>query len=85
MTKNKKKNKKNPSLYKAIKPYIPNNRVLYSALGVIGAGLAISSIIGKDRRQALAGKVTKTVKGLGLKGTTTAPDVNTDTNLAMGK
>ena len=82
MSKNKKKSKKKVSLYKTIQPYIPNKQVLYSILGVAGAGLAIGTALGKDKRQALVRTVTSKVKT--LKGSSAAADSNTNKELALG-
>jgi hypothetical protein len=60
----KKNNKKNHSFFKTIKSSIPSNRVLYSILGGVGAGLAIGTAMDKDKRQALADKATSTFQGL---------------------
>jgi len=64
MKKGKKKNKKNPTIFTKIKAAMPNNRVLYSVLGGVGAGLALGTAIDKDKRQALTDKVTSTFQGL---------------------
>ncbi len=78
MSKGKNKSKKNRSIYKAIKPYIPNSKVLYSILGVAGVGLAIGAAMGKDKRQALTGKITDSVKNLRKRPATS----DTSNNLA---
>jgi len=75
MKKGKKKNKKNQSLLKKIKSALPNNRVLYSILGGVGAGLALGTAIDKDKRQALVDKVTDAFQGL------SRPTIETDTNM----
>ena len=80
MKKGKNKTKKNKSLFKTIKASVPKNKVLYSVLGAVGAGLAISSAIGKTNRQALVDKVTTTFKGFKSSSadtnTTSQPDQN---------
>jgi len=75
-----KNKKKNPSLYNTIKPYIPNKRVLYSVLGVAGAGLAIGAAMGKNKRQALTSKITDTVKNFRKRPTT----ADTSKSIALG-
>ena len=84
MSKGKNKTKKNKSILKTIKASLPNNKVLYSVLGAVGAGLAISSAIGKTKRQALVDKVTTTFKGFKGSSSDTStgfqPDQNTMTS-----
>ena len=80
MAKGKNKTKKNKSLYKSIKASIPKNKVLYSVLGAVGAGLAISSAIGKTNRQALVDKVTTTFKGLKSSSSDTNTTMQPDQN-----
>ncbi|MDQ3290346.1 MAG: hypothetical protein M3Q05_03545 [Bacteroidota bacterium] len=73
----KKKNKKNNSFYKAIKPYIKDNRVLYSILGAAGVGVALASAFGTDKGRAIIDNFTSTLKGIGgnqNKGTLTEPE-----------
>ena len=86
MAKGKKKNKKNKSWFKTIKSSIPNNKVLYSILGGVGAGLAIGSVMDKDKRNALVDKVTSTFQGFSRPSAVTDTDTNTtpDTRIAVG-
>lgn len=65
MGKGKKKNKKKQSLYKAVKPFIKDTRVLYSLLGAVGVGVALASAIGTDKGRALLDRITTAVKELG--------------------
>ncbi len=64
MTKNKKKTKKNSSFYKAIKPYIKDNRVLYSILGAAGVGVALASAFGTEKGREIVDNFTNTLKGI---------------------
>ena len=77
MKKDKKKNKKNLTLFNKIKSSLPNNRVLYSILGGVGAGVALSSALGQEKRQALVNKVTGTFQGL------KRPTTDTDARIAV--
>jgi hypothetical protein len=45
----KKKSKQKTTLTKWMKPYLKDNRVLFSILGAAGMGVAIASVIGIDR------------------------------------
>ncbi|MDB5263489.1 MAG: hypothetical protein JWQ14_2772 [Adhaeribacter sp.] len=67
MSKGKKKNKKNKnkSFYKTIKPFIRDNRVLYSLLGAVGVGVALAAALGTEKGQAMVDKMTDAVKNLG--------------------
>ena len=56
MAKGKKKNKKN-SFYKAVKPFISDNRVLFSILGAAGVGVALASAIGSEKGRDLVDKI----------------------------
>lgn len=62
MAKNKKKSTKHRSFFKVIKPIIRDNRVLYSILGALGAGLAIGAALGTDKGGMLVDKITAAVK-----------------------
>jgi len=65
MAKDKKKNKKHHSLYKAIKPFIKDHRVLYSILGGVGAGVVLATVMGPEKSKALLDKITAAVTGFG--------------------
>ncbi|QMU30552.1 hypothetical protein [Adhaeribacter radiodurans] len=66
MGKNKKKSKKkNSTFYKAIKPYIKDNRVLYSILGAAGVGVALASVFGTDKGREIVENFTNTLKSIG--------------------
>jgi len=67
MGKNKKKGKKNKNntFLKAIKPYIKDNRVLYSILGAAGVGVAIASAFGTDKGREIVENFTSTLKNMG--------------------
>ena len=56
---------KNKTFYKSIKPFIQDNRVLYSILGAVGVGVALASALGTERGRALVDKLTTAVKDLG--------------------
>jgi|GEM_PF-1721465 len=58
MAKKKKKNSKQNSFYKAVKPYIKDNRVLFSILGAAGLGVAIASAVGTDRLGSVVTQLT---------------------------
>ena len=60
----KKKNKKNSSFYRAIKPYIKDNRVLYSILGAAGVGVALASAFGTNKGREMIDNFTHTLKGI---------------------
>jgi hypothetical protein len=61
----KKKSKKNQSFYKAIKPFIKDNRVLYSILGAVGVGAVLASVMGRDKVGVLVDNIARRVKELG--------------------
>lgn len=61
MAKGKKKNKKN-SFYKSIKPYISDNRVLFSLLGAAAAGVALAAVVGTDKGKEMIDKVAMAAK-----------------------
>src|SRR5688500_11244572 len=64
--KNKKKNQtQNASLYKLIKPYVRDNRVLFAMLGAMGAGVALAAAVGTDKGSTIVDYVTQALKGLG--------------------
>ena len=66
MAKGKKKKKnKNKSFYKNIKPFIRDNRVLYSILGAVGVGVALASALGTEKGRSIVDKLTAAVKDLG--------------------
>ncbi|PSR55840.1 hypothetical protein AHMF7605_21225 [Adhaeribacter arboris] len=67
MGKNKKKGKKNSTFYKAVKPYIKDNRVLYSILGAAGVGVALASVFGTDKGREIIDNFTNTLKSIGGK------------------
>lgn len=77
MAKNKKKSKKNSSFYKAIKPYIKDNRVLYSILGATGVGIALASVFGTEKGREIVDNFTNTLKNMGAiqnEGITAGPE-----------
>jgi hypothetical protein len=64
--KNKKKNQnQNASLYKIIKPYVRDNRVLFAMLGAMGAGVALAAAVGTDKGRTIVDNLTQALKGLG--------------------
>ena len=84
MKKNKKKNQNNKSLFKKLKASMPNNRVLYSILGAVGAGVVIRTAMDKDKRQAVVDKVTSTFQGLKSQTSETNTNMTTDPKIAIG-
>lgn len=75
MAKDKKKRKKHQSFYKAIKPIIQDDRVLYAILGAVGVGLILGSALSTEKREALADKITTAVKGFGQQKTFAGQEV----------
>jgi hypothetical protein len=65
MGKGKKNSKKNQSFYKAIKPFIKDNRVLYSILGAVGVGAVLASVMGSDNVGGLVDNIGRRIKELG--------------------
>jgi hypothetical protein len=69
----------NASLYKAIKPFIRDNRILFAMLGAMGAGVALAAAVGTDKGRSIVDNLTQALKNLGqphsdaAAGTTTAP------------
>ncbi|MDQ3291459.1 MAG: hypothetical protein M3Q05_09240 [Bacteroidota bacterium] len=59
------KKKKHQSIYKAIKPLVKDNRVLYTMLGALGAGFGLGLALGTEKGEALVDKFTTAVKGFG--------------------
>ncbi|MDQ4139520.1 MAG: hypothetical protein M3142_03255 [Bacteroidota bacterium] len=59
------KKKKHQSIYKAIRPIVKDNRVLYSMLGALSAGLGLGLALGTEKGGALVDKITTAVKDLG--------------------
>ncbi|KAA3439622.1 hypothetical protein [Rufibacter hautae] len=64
MAKKKKKGTKHQTFYKAVKPFIKDNRVLLALLGAVGAGVALGKMMGPDRAGNLIDGITATVKHL---------------------
>ena len=69
MAKKKNKGKKNKSLYKAIKPFVKDNRVLLSILGATGVGVALASAFGTDNVKSWIDKLSEAVTNQGSEGT----------------
>ena len=61
----KKKKTKNKSFYKTIKPFIRDNRVLYSILGAVGVGVALASALGTEKGRSIVDRLTTAVKDMG--------------------
>jgi len=74
--KNKKKKNKNNSFYKTIKPFIQDNRVIYSILGAAGVGVALASAFGTDKGRSLLDMATGALQNYGL-----LPKPESDTSL----
>ncbi|PIQ22455.1 MAG: hypothetical protein COW65_03105 [Cytophagales bacterium CG18_big_fil_WC_8_21_14_2_50_42_9] len=62
----KKKDNKNGSFYKSIKPFIKDSRVIYSILGAAGVGVALASAFGTDKGRSIVDSITGSLKNLGL-------------------
>jgi hypothetical protein len=60
----KKKSKKKKSLYKAIKPFIKDKRVVYSLLGAVGVGALLASFLGREKVSAFVEDLSGKVKEL---------------------
>jgi hypothetical protein len=61
----KKKNKKNKSrLYKMLKPYISDTRVLWSLVGAVGLGVTLAAAFGTDRGKMLVDRVAASAQDL---------------------
>lgn len=68
MAKGKKKKRnqaQNAALYKLIKPYIRDNRVLFAILGAMGAGVALAAAVGTDKGRTIVDNLTQALKDLG--------------------
>lgn len=65
MAKNKKKSKKKNALYKSIKPFVKDNRVLLSILGAAGVGVALASAFGTDNVKSWIDKISDAVSNQG--------------------
>ena len=63
MAKGKKKKKnKNNAFYKALKPFISDNRVLFSILGAAGVGVTLASAFGTEKGREIVDKIAGTVR-----------------------
>jgi len=62
MSREKKKNKKHQSFHKAIKPFVKDNRILYSILGAFGAGVALAAVVGSEKGGDLINNISAAVK-----------------------
>ena len=63
MAKNKKKKKdKKNAFYKAIKPFVSDNRVLFSILGAAGVGVALASAFGTEKGKAIVDRIAGSVR-----------------------
>lgn len=74
--KKKKKNQNpNASLYKTLKPFIQDNRILFAMLGAMGAGVALAAAVGTDKGRTIVDNLTQALKNLGQPhpDTATAP------------
>src|SRR5687768_11456909 len=63
--KKKKNQTQNAALYKIIKPYIRDNRVLFAILGAMGAGVALAAAVGTDKGRTIVDNLTQALKDLG--------------------
>ncbi|ALI98342.1 hypothetical protein [Rufibacter tibetensis] len=64
MAKKKKKGKKHQTFYRAVKPYIKDNRVLLALLGAVGAGVALGKALGPDKAGGLVDGISAAVRHL---------------------
>jgi hypothetical protein len=64
MAKNKKNKKKKSRLYKMLKPYISDTRVLWSMLGAVGVGVTLAAALGTDRGKSIVEKVAASAQDL---------------------
>jgi hypothetical protein len=61
----KKKGNQNASFYKAVKPFIKDNRMLLAILGAMGAGVALASAVGSDKGRTIVDNLTKALTNWG--------------------
>ena len=65
MAKKKKGKKiKKKKLYKRLKPYLSDNRVLWSIIGAVGVGVALGAAFGTDKGREIMDKIALTAKDL---------------------
>lgn len=55
----KKKNKKKSTLWKSLKPFLKDNKATLTLLGAVGAGAALTSIIGSEKVQEWIGQASE--------------------------
>lgn len=61
----KKKNKiKKSRLYKALKPYISDSRIMWSIIGAMGVGVTIAAAFGTDRGKTLVDRLAASAQDL---------------------
>ena len=60
-----KKDTKNRSFYKAVKPFIQDHRVLLSLLGAAGVGAALAATLGGEKVNGLVDRLSGAIKGFG--------------------
>lgn len=58
-----KKNKKKNAFYKAIKPFIKDNRVLFSILGAAGVGAVLAAALGPEKVSGMVERVSGAING----------------------
>lgn len=64
MAKKKKNKTKKSKLYKALKPYIADSRILWSIIGAVGVGVTIAAAFGTDRGKILVDKLAASAQDL---------------------
>ncbi|QHT71573.1 hypothetical protein GXP67_35365 [Rhodocytophaga rosea] len=64
MSKKKKNKKKKSRLYKMLKPYISDTRVMWSLIGAVGVGVTLAAAFGTERGKTFVDKIAATAQGL---------------------
>jgi hypothetical protein len=65
MAKKKKGKKiKKSKLFKKLKPYLSDKRVLWSIVGAVGVGVALGAVFGTDKGREIVDKIALTAKEL---------------------
>ena len=85
MAKGKKKKKNKNAFYKAIKPFISDNRVLFSILGAAGVGVALASVFGTEKGREIVDKIAGSVREFTQGSQSGLPEVASKTNSRTAK
>jgi hypothetical protein len=64
MAKKKKNKKKKSRLYKMLKPYISDTRVLWSLVGAVGLGVTLAAAFGTDKGRSIVDSVAASAQDL---------------------